>query len=113
MTGAPGANRSGHHWLNVRLVGKGKGHANRSGIGAHVYVTTGDVVQMREIRSGLGLANHQDPPEACFGLGTARKVDRLEIHWPDRKHTVQVIEKIPADRFVTVSQGKKRPKLEK
>jgi hypothetical protein len=107
-----GANRSGNHWLNVRLVGK-RGRANRSGIGAHVFVTAGGKVQMREIRAGSGLANHQDPPAACFGLGAAGKVDRLEIHWPDRKHTVQVLKDLPADRFVTVTQGRTRPKLEK
>lgn len=107
------ANRSGNHWLNVRLVGKGKGHANRSGIGARILVTAGGITQVREIRSGSGLANHQDPPEACFGLGKAARVERLEVRWPDLRHSVQVLEDLPADRFVTVTQGRKRPKLEK
>ncbi len=107
------ANRTGHHWLNVRLVGRGRGGANRSGIGARVLVTAGGVTQLREIRCGSGLSNHQDPAEACFGLGTAARVERLEIRWPDRQHTVQVLEDLPADRFVTVRQGKRKPRLEK
>lgn len=107
------ANRTGNHWLNVRLVGKGKGGANRSGIGARVLVTANGGTQLREIRCGSGLSNHQDALEACFGLGDATRVEKLEIHWPDRKHTVQVIKDIPADRFVVVTQGKKKPKLEK
>ncbi len=106
------AGRNGNHWLNVRLRGKGAGGANRSGLGARILVTTGDVTQMRELRGGSGLANHQDPAEACFGLGKAKVIDRLEIRWPDAKHTVQVFEKVPADRFVIVRQGSKKLKLE-
>ncbi|MFH0945579.1 MAG: CRTAC1 family protein [Planctomycetota bacterium] len=97
-----------NHWLNVRLQGKGKGSANRSGIGARIFVTTGDVTQIREIRAGSGLTNHQDPPEACFGLGEAEKIDRLVVRWPDRTRKEQVFKDVPADRFVTVVQGSTR-----
>ena len=107
------ANRTGNHWLNVRLVGEGKGGANRSGIGARVLVTADGRTQLRELRCGSGLANHQDPLEACFGLGSAERVERLEIRWPDRKHSVQVFEDLPVDRFVVVTQGKRKPKLER
>ncbi|MCU0722511.1 MAG: VCBS repeat-containing protein, partial [Planctomycetes bacterium] len=75
LVNAPGVfrndvgNRSGNHWLVVRLEGKGAGHANRSGIGARITVTAGGVTRIREIRGGAGVGNHQDPPEACFGLG--------------------------------------------
>ncbi len=102
------ANRTGNHWLNVRLGGKGKGGANRSGLGARVYVTTGDTTQMRELRGGSGLSNHQDPPEACFGLGKATVVDRLEVRWPNARQTVQVFKRVPVDRFVVVTEGKKK-----
>jgi hypothetical protein len=104
------ANASGNHWLNVRLVGKGAGGANRSGIGARVVVTTGGTTQIRELRSGSGLANHQDPPEACFGLGPAKIVDRLEVRWGAGQKP-QVFERIPADRFVVVTQGRADPSL--
>ena len=70
-------NASGNHWLTVRLVGKEA--ANRSGIGARISVTAGGVTQIREIRCGSGLGNHQDPPEACFGLGKATKVEKLTV----------------------------------
>jgi hypothetical protein len=105
------AGNNGNHWLNVRLVGKGAGGANRSGVGARVAVTAGGVTQIREIRSGSGLGNHQDPPEACFGLGPATLVDRLVVRWPDAKSTEQVLTKVPADRFVVVTQGKAAPQL--
>ncbi len=34
---------------------------------------------------GPGLSNHQDPPEACFGLGTAKRVEKIEVRWPGRR----------------------------
>jgi len=103
-------NRSKNHWLNVRLVGR---KANRSGIGARITVVTGEVTQIREIRAGSGLANHQDAPEACFGLGKARKVDELIIQWPDARRTRRKFKNVPADRFVTVTQGKGKLGLER
>ncbi len=106
------ADRNGNHWLNVRLEGKGRGGANRGGIGARVSVTTGELTQIREIRSGSGLANHQDPPEACFGLGSAERVDRLEVRWPDAKGSRQVFEDLEVDRFVTAVQGRRAPRIE-
>ncbi|MDJ0521088.1 MAG: CRTAC1 family protein [Planctomycetota bacterium] len=102
------ANRNGNRWLNVRLRGKGAGGANRSGLGARVIVTAGGRTQMRELRGGSGLANHQDPPEACFGLGKAEVVERLEIRWPNAKRTVQVFEQVPVNRFVEVREGRKK-----
>ena len=104
-------NRSGNHWLNVRLRGKGKGGANRSGVGARILVTAGGVTRMREIRAGSGLANHQDPPEACFGLGKATTIERLEVRWPNAEHSVQVFDDVPVDRFLEVREGSKRLKV--
>ncbi len=106
------ANRNGNHWLNVRLVGSGAGGANRDGIGARIEMTAGGVTQTREIRCGSGLANHQDPPEACFGLGANESVTRLVVRWPDGKKSVSRFDDLPADRFVTVTQGAEKPRLE-
>ncbi len=105
-------NRSGNRWIVVRLSGKGAGSANRAGIGARIAVTAGGVTQIREIRGGAGLGNHQDPPEACFGLAKAQEVERLTVRWPDSKTTEQVFTKIPVDRFVTVKQGDQKPAIE-
>ena len=53
------------------------------------------------------------PLGRVLGLGTAKGVDRLVVRWPDAKRTEQVFRKLPADRFVVVTQGKARPRLEK
>jgi hypothetical protein len=101
----------GRHWLNVRLEGKGAGHANRAALGARVYVTTGDLTQMREIRSGSGLGNHQDPTEQIFGLGDAKKIDRVVVRWPGAKLTEQTFTDVPVDRFVTFVEGEPKPRV--
>ena len=105
--------RSGNHWLNVRLVGRGRGGANRAGIGAWITVVCGSVTQTRELRAGSGLANHEDPPEACFGLGKVGKVDRITVRWPDEKGTQQSFANVPVDRFVTLRQGEPEAELKR
>lgn len=103
------ANRSGNHWLVVTLRGKGEGAANRAGIGARIAVTAGGVTRIREIRAGSGLGNHQDPPEAHFGLGKAAKIDRVTVRWPNAGRTEQVFENVPLDRHVTLVEGETAP----
>jgi enediyne biosynthesis protein E4 len=96
------ASSNGNHWLNVRLEGT---TANRSGIGARITVVTGDVTQIREIRAGSGLANHEDPPEACFGLGKATKIDRVIVRWP-APSVVQELTDVAVDQFLVIPQVK-------
>ncbi len=103
------AGRNGNHWLNVRLVGK---EANRSGIGARITVVAGGRSMIRELRCGSGLGNHEDPPEAHFGLGKATSVEKLTVRWPDGTSSVQEFANVPANRFVTVTQGTAKLALE-
>jgi hypothetical protein len=92
-------------WLQLRLVGSGPPHGAASdAVGALVTVTTGPLAQTRRVKSSLGHAGHADAPGLHFGLGDAKRVDRIEIRWPDRAGTVTVFEKIPAKRFLTVRQ---------
>jgi hypothetical protein len=95
-----------NHWINVRLVGKGKGKANRMGVGARITLMAGGRQQIREIRGGCGHSGQFDPPEAHFGIGQAEKIDWITVQWPDRKNSVQKFKNIEPDRFVQVVQGK-------
>ncbi len=91
-----GARRS---WVAVQLRGKSD---NKRGVGAHVRVHTGERTQLREIHTGSGyLAS--PPPEAHFGLGDAKHVDRLEVRWPNGD--VQTFENVDANKVVVVEQG--------
>jgi hypothetical protein len=77
--------RTGHHWLRVRLRGA---PANRDAIGAVVSVTAGGRTQRRMVmpyRSYLS----QVEATLTFGLGSAPRVDAVQIRWPDgREQTV-------------------------
>ena len=72
---------TGHHWLAVRLIGRGRGGANRSAIGARVRLTAGGITQTRDVSGALGHAGDRNALALLFGLGKATKVDRLEVIW--------------------------------
>ncbi len=57
--------RTGHHWVGVRVVSRGP---NRFAIGAKVTVEAGGRTQQREIRSGGSYLSQSDL-RAYFGLG--------------------------------------------
>ncbi len=101
-----------NHWIALRLEGGGKGRANRSAIGARVYLTAGGVTQIREVYGGQGHVGHQDGKGVHFGLGKHRVADEIRIRWPDRSNTVQTFKKVAADRYYRVRQGGK-PEPEK
>jgi hypothetical protein len=92
-----GGNRN--HWIAFRLQGT---KSNRDGIGARIEVEAGGRTQVSEVRSGSSYLSHDDM-RVHFGLGSATRIDRVRIRWPNA--TVQVFENIEADRIVTVKEG--------
>ena len=68
-----------NHWLTFKLVGGPK--SPRDAIGAKVFVTTGAVRQRADVFSGGSYASSSDQ-RLHFGLGSATKVDKVEIEWP-------------------------------
>jgi len=92
-----GGNRS--HWLQVTTRGT---RSNRDGIGARIEVTAGDLVQIREVKSGSGLYSQNDL-RVAFGLGELAVVDRMEVRWPSG--TVDVLSNLHADACYVVEEG--------
>ncbi|HEX9941653.1 MAG TPA: CRTAC1 family protein [Thermoanaerobaculia bacterium] len=92
------ASPRGGHWLELKLVGT---KSNRDAIGARATVKTGDVTLIREVNGGNGYAS-QSSARLHFGLGTATRVDSLEIRWPSGR-----VEKVsvPVDRLTTIREG--------
>jgi len=91
---------NGNHWLTLKLIGGPK--SPRDGIGAKVFVTAGGFRQRVDIVSGGSYGSSSDL-RAHFGLGTATKIDKIEIHWPSGTHQVVTVPGI--DRIVTVEEG--------
>jgi hypothetical protein len=66
------------NWVILKLQGV---KSNRSAIGARVRLTAGGHTQMDEVRSG-GSYLSQNDLRLHFGLGTAAKVEQVQIDWP-------------------------------
>ena len=64
-------------------------------------VTAGGFVQTAEVRSGGSYLSQSDL-RLHFGLGSAAKVDKVEIAWPGGR--VQVESGIVGDRVVSVRE---------
>jgi len=92
-------NRSGNHWLSVKLLGA---RANRSAIGARVAVAAGGRRQIREVLSGSSYLSQSDLRQH-FGLGAAGKVDQIEVQWPSGR--VERVGSAEADQFLTLEEG--------
>ena len=92
------AHKAAGHWLILKLEGT---KANRSAIGARVKVVTGEHAQWEEVRSG-GSYLSQNDLRLHFGLGTAAKVDTIEIAWPGGAK--QRLENVAADRVLAIKQ---------
>ena len=67
------------NWLIVQVN-------NSSAIGALIRVKTGDINQIREVRSGNSYASQNDL-RVHFGLGSYQKVDHIEVRWPSGRTT--------------------------
>jgi hypothetical protein len=67
-----------HHWLRVKLIGT---KSNRSAIGAKLVAKVGGQTLLREVNPARSYLSASELP-VTFGLGTATKVDSLEITWP-------------------------------
>jgi hypothetical protein len=90
---------TGNHWVEIRLCGV---KTNRDGVGAHVKVVAGDLVQMAEVHSGRGYQSHFGS-RLHFGLGKRDPIDRIEVRWIGGG--VDVLENVPADRLLTICEG--------
>jgi hypothetical protein len=77
--------------------------SSRDAIGAKVFLTAGGVRQRGDVFSGASYASSSDP-RVHFGLGSASKVDKLEIFWPSGLREEITLPYI--DCIVQISEGK-------
>jgi hypothetical protein len=97
-------NRSGEgqHWVGISLQGTG---CNRDAIGARLTWSAAGVTRSRLKTSGGSYLSSHDPRE-IIGLGPARKVDWVEIKWPQPSGRVERFTDLPVDRYVRIVEGK-------
>ncbi len=92
--------KNNNHWITLKLVGGPK--SPRDAIGAKVFLITGGVRQRADVISGGSYGSSSDQ-RVHFGLGSASKVDKVEIHWPSGKKEEIVVPGV--DRILTVAEG--------
>jgi enediyne biosynthesis protein E4 len=86
------------NWILLKLEGTA---SNRSAIGARVSLTAGKLTQTAEVRSGGSYLSQSDL-RLHFGLGSAAKVDRIEITWPGGKKQTEM--DVAAGRVVSIRE---------
>jgi hypothetical protein len=94
-------NHDQNHWVTLRLVGGAKSPADA--IGAQVSLTIGKVTQRQDVISGGSYASAPDL-RVHFGLGSATRIDRLEVRWPSG--TRETISLPSVDQLFTIREGK-------
>lgn len=90
-------------WLLVRLRGVA---SNPNAIGARVVARVGDGRWVEEVRGG-GSYYAQNDLRVHFGLGAARRVDRLEVRWPNGLEEQWL--DLPVNRMMTLLEGTGTP----
>jgi hypothetical protein len=103
--------RNPNHSVLIKTLGA---HGNRDGIGAEVKLVAGKLVQYDTVRSGGSYLSSSDL-RLHFGLGSATRIDRLELRWPSpavhkvegnlAPGRVEVILNPPVDRLLVIKEG--------
>jgi hypothetical protein len=91
-------NRSGHSWLVLDLVGIG---GRRDTFNSRVQIHAAGKTFLREVRSAQGFLGSNDP-RLFFGLGSADRIDRVEIRWTDGSR--QVLEGLSVNHTLRIQQ---------
>ena len=92
-------NHDGFHRVLFKLVGT---KSNRAAIGARVTIRAGGMQQLGEVRGGASYLSQNDL-RLHFGLGSAAKMESVEIRWPSG--SVEKLENVAADSIYTVAEG--------
>src|SRR6202023_1617410 len=89
----------GRHWVSFELAGT---KSNRLALNARVKIVADGMTQTDEIHSGGSYLSQSDL-RVHFGLGTAQRIDRVEIQWPSGA-TEKLLD-VAADQFYSVLEG--------
>jgi hypothetical protein len=88
-----------NHWIAIHTVGT---KSNRDGIGARIRVKTATRILVDEVRSGSSYISNSDM-RVHFGLGSATKVEWIEIRWPSG--LTERFTNLPVDQIHTLREG--------
>ena len=72
------------NYLQIKLTGPPK---NTVGLGTKVWIYCNGQMQYQELYTNRGFLSSSEPL-IHFGLGKSKKIDRVELRWPDGKTTI-------------------------
>jgi hypothetical protein len=87
-----------NHWLTLSLSGN---KSNRDGIGARIKIETEKGSQYATVTTAGSYESSSDK-RVHFGLGSAKIVKTVEIHWPSG--ILQKLENVKADQILDVKE---------
>jgi hypothetical protein len=88
-----------NHRVLFKLVGT---KSNRAAIGARVTITAGRLTTFDEVRAGSSYLSQNDL-RIHFGLGDEKKMDKVEIRWPNGR--IETLRNVAADAIYTIVEG--------
>ena len=88
------------NWLMFKTIGI---ISNRDGIGTRITVISGQLRQIREVKSGESYLSQNDM-RVHFGLGISTKADVVEIRWPSG--LVETFKDVKANQLLVVTEGR-------
>ena len=88
-----------NHRILFKLIGT---KSNRAAIGARVTIHAGGMTQFDEVRSGASYLSQNDL-RLHFGLGSASRIDLVEVRWPAGK--TESFKDVAADKIYTITEG--------
>jgi hypothetical protein len=88
----------GNHWITLDLQGV---KSNRDGFGTKITVSAGSRQFYAEARCPAAFLSQSDR-RVHFGLGSAAKVEKIELRWPSG--TTQVLKDVAADQTLKVRE---------
>ncbi|MGD0892969.1 MAG: CRTAC1 family protein [Terracidiphilus sp.] len=91
-----------NHWLGLQLIGR---KCNIGAVGAWIRWGFNGKKRARLKTAGGSFLSSHDPRE-ILGIGTATKLDFLEVQWPQPSGKVERFTNVPIDRYVVIEEGK-------
>ncbi len=96
--------KNGNHWVEFHLIGGAK--SPRDAVGAIVYLTANGMRQREDVLSGGSFASSSDM-RPHFGLGSASRVDSVQVQWPSGAVESFAVPNI--DTIMTLQEGQGTP----
>ncbi len=96
----------GNHWITIKLVGN---NSNRSAIGARIQVKIVENGKPRSIqrRVNSGGSFGCNPLRQNIGLGTADRIEEIQIYWP-KSDLTQTFLAVTMDQAIQITEGECR-----